>query len=73
MAIQCGTCGEKIRLIPTPEGITIVCDYKPVRFIPGGGPHSFILSDGSKVYGKRDNEGTEKGYFRHSHKKAADG
>ena len=73
MAIQCGTCGEKIRLIPTYEGKTIVCDYKPVRFDRSGGPHSFILSDGSLVYGKRNNDGTEKGYFRHSHRKAADG
>lgn len=73
MAVQCGTCGEKIRLIQSPDGKTMVCDAKPVRFNPGGGPHHFIMEDGRLVYGERRNDGSEKGYFRHSHKKAVTG
>ena len=73
MAVECGTCGKKIRLIQTPDGKTVVCDYKPVRFDPAGGPHTFIAKDGVKVYGRRNNNGTESGFFRHSHLKAANG
>ena len=71
MAMECGTCGEKIRLIVTPEGRSIVCNSKPVRFNPGGGPHHFITADGKTVYGEKRIDGTEKGYLRYSHRKEA--
>lgn len=73
MAVQCGVCGEKIRLIQGADGKTKVCDYKPVRFDPAGGPHAFITKDGQTVYGKRSQEGSENGFFRHSHRKTAVG
>ena len=65
----CRGCGKEIAFIKTEKGKTMPVDPEPRCFIPGGGPNTYVMEDGSICrgrspdYGERD--GSRFGYISH--------
>lgn len=66
----CRGCGKEIAFIKTVKGKTMPVDPDAVRFIPAGGPNTYVMMDGSIQRGRGlkhddDNEGSMIGYISH--------
>ena len=60
---HCKFCGQQIVMTLTNEGWK-PCDPVLTRFIPSGGPETFVTHEGKLCRGKRDSNG-EYGYRKH--------
>lgn len=60
----CKGCGAQILWIRTAAGKSMPCDPKVIFFTPGGGPETFVTSEGKTERGKRSRDG-QIGYISH--------
>lgn len=61
----CRRCGKRIVMIRADNGRTIPCDPETVRFVPGGGPETFVTETGRLMHGERAQNGPETGFRKH--------
>ena len=65
----CRGCGKEIAFIKTVKGKTMPVDPESVYFIPGGGPNTYVMMDGSIQRGREprqeDAEAVRIGYRSH--------
>lgn len=65
----CRACGKEIAFIKTVKGKTMPVNPESVYFIPGGGPNTYVLMDGSVQRGREpertDRENAVIGYISH--------
>lgn len=61
----CRGCGRQIAFIKTVKGKTMPVDPEGIRFIPGGGPETFVTADGRVERGQRRTNGTAFGFTSH--------
>lgn len=60
---HCRYCGQQIVMTLTDEGWK-PCDPVLIKFIPSGGPETFVTHDGKVCRGRRDCNG-QFGYRKH--------
>ena len=53
----CRGCGKEIAFIKTEKGKTMPVDPEPMYFIPGGGPNTYVMLDGSIQRGRETEQG----------------
>lgn len=61
----CRGCGQMIGFVVTEKGKTMPVDPDGVRFTPGGGPDTYVMSDGRIARGARRANGAAFGFVPH--------
>ena len=61
---KCRGCGQEIAFIKTEKGKTMPVNPEALYFIPGGGPNTYVMIDGSIQRGREPDEtDTEKAWI----------
>ena len=55
--MKCRGCGAEIIFIKTEKGKSMPVDPEAVYFIPGGGPNTYVMPDGSIQRGREPENG----------------
>ena len=66
--IPCRGCGKEIAFIKTTKGKAMPVNPESVKFVPAGGPNTYVLMDGSVARGRGVEYGdteTKIGYISH--------
>ena len=66
--IPCRGCGNEIAFIKTTKGKAMPVNPESVKFVPAGGPNTYVLMDGSVARGRGVEYGdteTKIGYISH--------